>query len=179
MLAVLIIVLVIAAFLVLLAFRPNTFRVQRSVVVAAPVDRIYPLIADFHADGWGRWSPWEGIDPNLKRTYSGAENGLGAVYAWDGDNKVGSGRMEITGAEPRRIAIKLDFYKPMKNSTTAEFTIEPVVQETGGDAQRVTWAMFGPVPYFARAFHMVFNMDKLVGGQFDQGLQKLKAQAEA
>jgi hypothetical protein len=174
MLAVLIVALIIAAFLVLLAFRPNTFRVQRSVVVAAPADRIYPLIADFHADGWGRWSPWEGIDPNLKRTYSGAESGLGAVYAWDGDNKVGSGRMEITRAEPRGIAIKLDFYKPMKNSTTAEFTIEPA-----GEAQRVTWAMFGPVPYFARAFHMVFNMDKLVGGQFDQGLQKLKAQAEA
>ena len=174
MLVLAIIVVVVAAFLVLLAFRPNTFRIQRSVTIAAPAEKIYSLIADFHADGWGRWSPWEGIDPNLKRSFSGAESGLGAIYAWDGDNKVGSGRMEITRAEPRHLDIKLDFYKPMKNSTTAEFTIEPA-----GDGQRVTWAMFGPVPYFARAFHLVFSMDKLVGGQFDQGLQKLKAQAEA
>jgi hypothetical protein len=169
-----VVVLIVAAFLVLLAFRPNTFRVQRTVVIAAPADRIYPYIADFHADGWGQWSPWEGIDPNLKRTFSGAESGLGAVYNWDGDNKVGSGRMEIVRAEPSRIDIKLDFYKPMKNSTTAQFTIDP-----DGAAQRVTWAMSGPVPYMARAFHLIFNMDKMIGGQFDQGLQKLKARAEA
>ena len=174
MLVVGIIVLVVAAFLVLLAVRPNTFSVQRSVVIAAPADKIYPLIADFHADGWGRWSPWEGIDPNLKRSFSGAESGLGAIYAWEGDNKVGSGRMEIVRAHPRRLDIQLDFYKPMKNSTLAEFTIDQA-----GAEERVTWTMSGPVPYFARAFHMVFNMDKLVGGQFDQGLRKLKAQAEA
>ena len=169
-----IVVLVVAAFLVLLAFRPATFRVQRSVVIAAPAEKIYPYIADFHPNGWGRWSPWEGIDPNLKRTYSGAESGLGAIYNWEGDNKVGSGRMEITrAAAPSRIDIQLDFYKPMKNSTVTEFTIDPA-----GEAQRVTWAMSGPVPYLARAFHLVFNMDKMIGGQFGQGLQTLKAQVE-
>ena len=175
MLAVLIILLVVAAFLVLLAFRPGTFRVRRSIVIAAPAEAIYPYIADFHAQGWGRWSPWENIDPNLKRDYAGAERGLGAIYTWAGDNKVGSGRMEIVrAAEPSRIDIKLDFYTPMKNSTLAEFTIEPA---EGG--QRVTWSMAGPVPYLARAFHLVFNMDKMIGGQFDQGLKSLKSQAEA
>lgn len=174
MLVVAIILAVVAAFLLVLAFRPNRFRVQRSVTVAAPAETIYPLIADFHADGWGRWSPWEGIDPDLKRSYSGADAGLGAVYAWEGDNKVGSGRMEIVRAHPRRLDIQLDFYKPMKNSSLAEFTID----QAGAD-QIVTWTMSGPVPYFARAFHLLFNMDKMIGGQFDQGLQKLKAQAEA
>ncbi len=176
MLAVLmIVVLVVAAFLVLLAFRPGTFRVQRSVVIAAPAEKIYPFIADFHADGWGRWSPWEGIDPALKRSFSGAERGQGAIYNWEGNNNVGSGRMEVTqAAEPRRVDIQLDFYKPMKNSTRAEFSIDPA-----GSDQRVTWTMSGPVPYFARALHLVFSMDKMIGGQFDKGLSTLKAQVEA
>ena len=173
--AIVIVLVVIAGLLILLAVRPNRFTVQRSIVIAAPAERIYALIADFHAQGWGSWSPWEGIDPNLQRHYTGAESGLGAVYNWEGDNKVGSGRMEIVRAvSPQRIDIKLDFYKPMKNSTLTEFTIDP-----DGAGQRVTWRMSGPVPYFARALHLLFNMDKMIGGQFDQGLQTLKTQVEA
>lgn len=175
LIALTIVVVLIAALSILLAVRPNRFTVQRSIVISAPADHIYPFIADFHAKGWGSWSPWERIDPNLQRHYSGAESGLGAVYNWDGDNKVGSGRMEIVRAvSPHRIDIKLDFYKPMKNSTLAEFAIDP-----DGSGQRVTWRMSGPVPYFARLFHLLFNMDKMIGGQFDQGLSTLKTQAEA
>jgi hypothetical protein len=91
---------------------------------------------------WRSWSPWERMDPALKRTYGGAPSGQGAVYEWEGNNKVGKGRMEIVEASaPSRIAIRLDFFKPFKASNRVEFTLEP-----DGDATRVTWAMHGPVP---------------------------------
>ena len=167
-----VLVVVVAALLVYAATRPDSFRIERSAVIKAPPEKIFALINDLHQ--WTAWSPWEGIDPALKRSYSGAPSGKGAAYAWEGNNKVGSGRMEILESVPdSRIAIKLDFLKPFEAHNMAEFTLAPA-----GGGTTVTWAMSGPSPYVSKVMGLVFNMDKMVGGQFEQGLANLKAKTE-
>jgi hypothetical protein len=162
----------LAAVLILAATRPDTFRLQRSTRISAAPGAIFPLIADFHA--WVAWSPWEDLDPALKRTYGGAASGTGAVYEWEGNRQVGKGRMEITGASsPSRITIKLDFIAPFEAHNTAEFTLGPE-----GDATSVTWAMYGPSPYMMKVMGLFMSMDSMVGKDFEKGLAKLKAAAE-
>ena len=166
-----IIAMVIAAVLVIAATRPDTFRLQRSVNIKAPQEKIFPRIDDFH--NWGAWSPWEKMDPDQKRTFTGPGNGKGAKYAWEGNSKVGSGSMEILESAPGKIVIKLDFIKPFEGHNTAEFTLVPSAGST-----EVTWAMHGPVPYIGKIMQMFFSMEKMVGGQFETGLANLKAGAE-
>lgn len=168
----LIVALALVAVLITAAFRPDTFRVERAIQINAPADRIYPLIDDFHR--WTAWSPWEKRDPALKRDYSGAASGKGAVYAWEGNKDVGQGRMEILEAvPPSRIVIKLDFLKPFEAHNTAEFSLQPVA---GGTELR--WAMQGPQPYLFKLMNLLFNMDKMVGKDFEAGLASIKAIAE-
>lgn len=166
------VVVLVAAVLLFAATRPDSFRVQRSTSIKAPAEKIFPLIADFHA--WGAWSPWEKLDPTMKRTHSGAPSGKGAVYAWDGNNEVGAGRMEIAEVSaPSRLSIKLDFSRPMEGHNTAEFTLVPK-----GDGSEVTWAMFGPNPYLSKLIGLFLDMDKMIGKDFETGLANLKALAE-
>ena len=172
MLYILIPLAAIAALLLYAATRPDSFRLERSAQIQAPPEKVFALIDNFH--DWTKWSPWENIDPALKRSYSGPEAGRGTIYAWEGNNKAGSGRMEIIESMPAsKIAIKLDFLKPFEAHNTAEFTLTP---KDGGTA--VNWAMYGPNPYMAKLMQMFFSMDKMVGGQFEQGLTNLKAAAE-
>ena len=167
-----IVVVLIAALLIFAATKPDTFRIQRSAIIKAPPEKIFALINDLHI--WGSWSPWENMDPAMKRTHSGAANGKGAVYEWEGNNKVGKGRMEITETSPpSRVTIKLDFIKPFEAHNIAEFTLDA----TGGSTN-VTWAMHGPSPYMAKVMHVFFNMDSMVGKNFETGLTNLKTIAE-
>jgi uncharacterized protein YndB with AHSA1/START domain len=167
-----IIVLAIVIILVLAMRKPDTFRLERSTTIKAPPEKIFPLVNDFHH--WMKWSPWERLDPELKRTYGGAESGKGATYGWQG-KKAGTGRMDIIEAKPSsKILIKLDFMKPFEAHNTAEFTFTPQ-----GDGTRVDWAMFGPNIFMAKLMSTVINTDKLVGKDFDKGLAALKAAAEA
>jgi uncharacterized protein YndB with AHSA1/START domain len=153
------------------ATRPDNFHVERQISIKAPPATIYPLIADFHR--WTGWSPYEKLDPAMARTYGGPESGVGAVYGWDG-KKVGSGRMEIVDVvQPSKVVIKLDFTKPMTAHNTAAFTLVP-----SGDLTTVTWNMDGPSPYVSKLMGLVFNMDQLVGKDFETGLANLKAAAE-
>jgi uncharacterized protein YndB with AHSA1/START domain len=146
----------------------TTYSVTRSRSIAAPADRVYPLIADFHQ--WTRWSPWEDADPELHRAYSGNGEGAGAVYAWAGNRKAGSGRMEILATEPNTsVEIALEFQKPFKSSNRITFTLTP----QGEGATEVTWRMEGPRPLPMRLFGFLFNMEKLVGGDFEKGLNRL------
>lgn len=161
----------IGGLLAFAATRPNHFRLERSTVIAAPPETIRPLIADFRA--WRDWSPWEGKDPAMKRTLSGAEAGGGAVYGWEGNGQVGTGRMEIVDDAPRRVAIKLDFLKPFEAHNLAEFTLAPEAAGT-----RVTWAMSGPQPFVAKLMSLVFSMERMVGPDFEAGLANLKRRAE-
>src|SRR5256885_4292434 len=151
----------IAVVLILAATKPSTLRVQRSTSIKAPPERIFPLISDFHQ--WVTWSPYEQKDPAMKRTYSGAERGKGAVYAWDGDKNVGSGRMEILDASvPSKIVIRLDFFTPFEAHNTAEFTMLPQ-----GDATNVTWLMLGPAPFMSKMMQVFINMDNMIGKDFE------------
>lgn len=163
----------LALLLIYAATKPANFRVERSTTIKAPPEKIFPLISDFHQ--WPGWSPWENIDPNLKRSYSGSENGLGAVYGWEGNKRVGQGRMEITeSAEPRKIVIKLDFLKPFEAHNTAEFSLTPQ-----GESTSVVWAMHGRQPYMLKVMTtLFFNMDSMVGKDFEKGLASMKAIAE-
>lgn len=167
-----IIAVLIVAILLYAATRPATFRIERATTVIAPADRIFPLIDDFRQ--WAAWSPYETMDPELKRSFSGAESGKGAVYAWEG-RKAGAGPMEIVDtAPPSRVVVKLDFLKPFKASNTAEYTLEPV-----GDGTRVTWAMHGPNLFIGKIMGLFMSMDRMIGRDFEAGLAKLKSIAEA
>jgi len=167
-----ILAIAIATVLILAATKPDTLRVRRSIVINAPPERIFPLIADFHQ--WITWSPYEQKDPAMKRTYDGAERGKGAVYAWYGDKNVGSGRMEILEADvPQKIVIKLDFFTPIEGHNTAEFTMLPQ-----GDGTQVTWLMHGPARFVTKLVQVVMNLDNMIGKDFEAGLANLKRIAE-
>jgi len=162
----------IAILLILAATKPNTFTVRRATTVKAAPEAIFPLINDFHQ--WGTWSPYETKDPAMKRTYSGTASGKGAVYAWQGNKNVGSGRMEILDSSaPSKIVIKLDFFAPFEGHNTAEFTMLPQ-----GDVTNVTWLMHGPVPFLAKIMHVLMNIDRMVGKDFEIGLANLKRLTE-
>jgi uncharacterized protein YndB with AHSA1/START domain len=162
----------IAIVLILAAAQPATFSVRRATTVEAPAEKIFPLINDFHQ--WESWSPYENKDPAMKRTYSGAASGRGAVYAWDGNKNVGSGRMEILETSvPSKVVIKLDFITPFEGHNTAEFTMLPQ-----GDATNLTWAMHGPTPFMMKVMHVFINMDRMIGKDFEAGLANLKLLTE-
>lgn len=150
----------------------DTYTVERSATIDAPPARVYAEIADFH--NWTKWSPWEDIDPQLKRTYSGAESGTGAAYAWSGNRKAGQGRMEITDAsEPSRVQIDLAFEKPWKARNDTWFTIEPQ-----GSGSRVTWSMTGKKTLMTKVMGIFKSMESFLGPDFEKGLARLKATAE-
>jgi hypothetical protein len=168
----LVVVGLIVSLLVFAATKPDTFGVQRSASIKAPPEKIFPLINDFHS--WGAWSPYEKLDPAMKRTYSGAASGKGSVYEWEGNGKAGMGRMEIADTSPpSKVMLILDFVKPFEAHNTVDFTLEPT-----GDSTNVTWAMHGRSPYLAKVMHVFFDMDSMVGKDFETGLANLKTIAE-
>ncbi|HEY8975199.1 MAG TPA: SRPBCC family protein [Burkholderiaceae bacterium] len=172
----LVIVVAVVALVAYASTRPDTFRIERSIRIGAPIIQVAELIDDFRA--WSQWSPWEHIDPTMQRRYGGADTGVGAVYEWEGTGKVGAGRMEVTemraGPEGGLISIKLDFLKPFKASNTAQFLLKPT--DSGTD---LTWAMFGPSPFMSKLMGVFMDMDKMVGRDFEAGLESLKKTAEA
>lgn len=168
----LVVVVLVVALLAYAATRPDTLHVERAASIMAPPEKIFPLISDFHS--WASWSPYEKRDPGMKRTYSGAAQGKGAVYEWDGNSEVGQGRMEITDApDPSRVTIKLDFIEPFEGHNVAEFALVPQ-----GGATNVTWSMDGPSPYIGKLMGVFIDMDTMIGNDFEAGLANLKAIAE-
>ncbi len=152
---------------------PDTFVVQRSVIIKSPPAPIFKLIADFH--NWTKWSPFENLDPKLERSYAGKEFGQGAKYSWEGNEKAGAGTMEITEAIPStKVAIKLDFSKPFEGHNIAEFTLVP----HGDDETAVTWSMSGPSPIMMKFAGLFMNMDEMLGKDFVIGLDNLKSEVE-
>ncbi len=162
----------IGTVLVLASFQPDTFRVQRSVVVDAPPEKVFPLVDDFKR--WTRWSPWEKLDPDMKRTFGATTAGKGATYDWDGSGKAGAGRMEIVASHPSSaIDIALHFVRPLENDAKATFRFSPQ-----GDGTLVTWTMESPSPFLAKVMHVFFDAEEMVGDDFARGLAALKALAE-
>ncbi len=162
----------IVAVLIYAATKPDSFHVQRSASIKAPPDKIFPLIDEFK--NWSAWSPYEHKDPAMKRTFGAITHGKGAVYEWDGNGQVGSGRITIVDTtSPSKVDIKLDMMRPITTHNDVAFTLVPE-----GDGTKVTWAMTGGVPYVAKIMHVFFNMDRMVGGDFEAGLANLKRIAE-
>ena len=151
---------------------PDTYTVQRSTSIAAPPQAVFSHVADFHR--WTAWSPWDDIDPQLQRTYSGADSGTGAKYAWSGNRKAGEGTMEIIEAtEGSSVKIALEFLKPFKSSSTTSFELR-----SDGDSTSVTWTMSGPKTLMTRLMGIFKSMDKMIGPDFEKGLAQLKAAVE-
>ena len=164
---------VVAVLIVIVTLQPSDFRVSRSAIVSAPAPAVYAQVNDFHK--WEAWNPWGKIDPAMKQTYEGAAAGVGAIYTWTGNNEVGEGRMTITDSRPSDLVrIKLEFFKPLAATNTAEFTFKPEGNQTA-----VTWSMTGAKNFMAKAIHLFMNMDKMIGGQFEKGLASMKSIVEA
>ena len=159
----------IIAVFVVVALQPSQFRIARTATISAPATAVFAAVNNFH--NWTAWSPWERIDPSLKRTFQGAPAGTGASYSWIGNKQVGEGRMTITECRPSElIRIKLEFFKPFAATNVAEFTFKPEGNQTA-----VTWSMSGTRPFMHKAICLVMNMDKMVGGQFEEGLANMKS----
>lgn len=162
----------IAIFLVIVAMQPSDFRVVRSTTIAAPPEAVFPHVNELKK--WDAWSPWAKLDPNAKSTFEGPEAGTGAVMTWAGNNDVGEGRMTITEIRPNELVqFKLEFYKPMAGTCTAEFAFKPE-----GNQTTVTWSMSGQNNFMAKAVGLFMDCDAMVGGQFEQGLANLKSATE-
>jgi uncharacterized protein YndB with AHSA1/START domain len=164
---------VVFAFLGIVATRPSEYRVARTTTISAPAPAVFAQVNDFHR--WAAWSPWEKIDPAMKRTYEGPPAGVGASYTWAGNGEVGEGRMTIVESRPSDlIRVKLEFVKPFAGTSVAEFSFKPE-----GDRTQVTWSMTGDKNFIAKAIHLVMSMDRMIGDQFDKGLAAMKTVAEA
>jgi hypothetical protein len=167
----LVLAVAVAGVLALAATKPDSFSVQRAAAIKAPPERISAVLSDFRA--WEAWSPWEKLDPKMKRTYSGEPKGKGARYAWSGNSEVGEGSMTITEAQASRVALDLDFVRPFEGHNKVVFTLAPK-----GEATEVTWNMSGPSPYITKVIQVFCDMDGMIGKQFEAGLASLKAVTE-
>lgn len=169
----LVIVVLVAVFLIVAALQPNTYRVERSISIAASASAVFAKVNDLHE--WEAWSPWEKLDPNMKSSFSGPASGVGAAHRWSGDDKVGEGTMTIVESRPNELVrLRLDFEKPFKDSATGELTFR-----TEGGQTKVTWAMYGKKKFIFKAVCLFMSMDKMIGGDFERGLAQLKAVSEA
>jgi len=168
----LIVVVVVAAILIFAATKPSIIRIERSIVIQAPAEKIFPLIDDFH--NWSQWAPQDKEDPTTKRTYSGTASGAGAVAEWTSTDQAGRGRMSITeSVAPERVVIEVHFVKPFAVHNVNQFRLEPE-----GGSTRVIWTMQGPNLYVMKVMSVFVNMDRMMGRHFESGLRNLKAAAE-
>jgi Polyketide cyclase / dehydrase and lipid transport len=170
---ILVVVLILAIVaVVVVQIQPNQFRIERSTTIRASAADVFAQVNDLHK--WEAWSPWAKRDPAMKQTYEGPESGVGAISSWSGNKEVGEGRMTITQSQPSELVrIKLEFLKPYKATNVSEFKIQPQ-----GDQSMVTWSMSGENDFMMKAVHLVMNMDKMVGADFEKGLANLKSLAE-
>jgi hypothetical protein len=147
-----------------------SFSLARSIRIEAAPGRVHPLLDDFRE--WQKWSPWEGLDPDMSREYTGPDHGVGSTYRWSGNKKAGEGEMQIKESTPASVAVDLEFLKPFKATNLTTFTLTPV-----GDATEVTWTMTGRRGAIMSAMGKLF-FDKAIAGDFDRGLAALKREAE-
>src|SRR5437773_7798323 len=163
---------IIVVFIIIVAIQPSSYRVMRSLAIAAPPDALFPHMNDLKK--WEAWNPWGKADPNMKLIYGGPASGIGANYAWAGNNEVGEGRATITESRPNEsVKYKMEFFKPMSASSEMEFTFKPQ-----GNQTEVTVTVTGEKNFMAKTFCLFMSMDKMIGGKFERALADLKAIAE-
>jgi hypothetical protein len=167
-----IIFLVLSGLCFMISKQPAEFRISRSEVMSVPAAKIFPYVNDLHK--WQEWSPWAKMDPNAKEIFEGPASGSGASFSWDGNNKVGQGRMTIIDSRADELVrFRLEFMRPFKATNIAEFTFTFEDNKT-----RLTWTMSGTNNFVGKAMSLIMNCDKMVGGQFGQGLSTLKSIVE-
>lgn len=167
------ILIVLGLFLLFVATRPAAFRIERSRQIQAPSPVVYSIINDLHQ--WGRWSPYEKLDPNMQRTFSGTEKGPGSSYAWNGNNRAGEGRLTIVESNPdEAVKLDLEFTRPFRCQNKVTFALKPQSNQT-----TVSWIMEGSNNFVGKIFHMVMDMDKMCGKDFEAGLANLDTIAQA
>jgi uncharacterized protein YndB with AHSA1/START domain len=165
--------LIIAILAVVIALQPSEYQITRSITIKAPPETVFPLVNDFQQ--WAKWSPWDKKDAAMKRTFEGSPTGAGSIYRWNGNDDVGTGSMTITESKPAElVSIKLEFKKPMESEAMSAFTFQPQDQTT-----LVTWKMSGTNNFVGKAFSLMMNMDKMIGGDFEKGLTSMKELAES
>jgi uncharacterized protein YndB with AHSA1/START domain len=165
-------VLLVAAFAVVVWFQPDDYRLTRTTVIAAPAAAVFTQVNDLQK--WENWSPWAKLDPNAKVTFSGPQSGEGASFKWDGNDRVGAGTMTITASKPNtRIATRTDFAKPFAGSSNSDF----VFSENGGQTN-VIWTMTGRHDFIGKAMCLVMSMEQMLGPDFERGLAQLKQVSE-
>jgi hypothetical protein len=157
----------IAILLIVVALRPSEFRVERSATLSASPAALFEQVNDHHK--FTLWNPFMKVDPNVKTTYSGPGAGIGAVCSWDGNNKIGAGSATIVESKPDElIRQRMDWKRPMKGTSTVEFTFKPA-----GENTVVTWAMYGKNGFMGKIVSLFLDCEKMVGPQFEQGLANL------
>lgn len=168
-----VLLIVVAGIIGMAAAQPNEFRIVRTATIGAPPAEVFQQVSDFH--NWEHWSPWAKLDPNAKNTFEGPASGEGAIFSWDGNDKVGAGRMTVLESRPNELLkIKLEFTRPMEDTSTTIFDFKPE-----GDKTVVTWSMEGRHQnLIGKTICMLMNMDKVVGGQFETGLANLRTIVE-
>ena len=170
LIALAVIVVVLAA---VVAMQPSEFRVARTATVSAPPAAVFAQVNDLHK--WEAWSPWAKLDPAAKNTFEGPSAGPGAVFKWSGNDEVGEGMMTLIDSRPSElITIKLHFVRPFEDTQTSEFTFVPDAKQT-----IVTWSIYGEKNFISKAVCLFMNMDKMLGGEFEKGLAKLKELVES
>jgi uncharacterized protein YndB with AHSA1/START domain len=164
---------VVFAFVVFVATRPATYHIERSATIAAPPSMVYAHVENVRM--WEAWSPWEELDPEMEKTYEGPESGVGAGYAWAGNDQVGVGRAIIIEAEPNeKVVSDLEFIKPWESKSVTTYALAPAESGT-----RITWSMDGSNDFMGKAMSIFMNMDQMIGADFEKGLASLKKIAEA
>ncbi|HEY1266672.1 MAG TPA: SRPBCC family protein [Candidatus Binatia bacterium] len=165
--------IIVAALAVIVGLQPAEYQVVRSTVIAAPPALVFEQVNDFH--NWQAWSPWARRDPAMKQTYEGLPAGTGAVYIWDGNKDVGAGRMTVIESRPNEfVKIKLEFFRPFAGTAASTFALKPESDRTA-----VTWSIAGEKNFIGKAIHLFISMDKMIGGDFEQGLAQMKSVAES
>jgi polyketide cyclase/dehydrase/lipid transport protein len=168
-----VVALLIVGFILVVTMQPSDFRISRSAKMSAPTAAVFTQVNDYH--NWDAWSPWAKLDPNAKVAFEGPTSGEGATFSWSGNDEVGAGRQTIVESRPDElIRIKLEFEKPFKATSTAEFTFKPE-----GDQTLVTWSMFGKNGFMGKAVSLFMDCDKMVGSEFEKGLASMKTIVEA
>ncbi len=163
----------ISVFFIIASFQSEEFKISRSITISTTPDKVFAQVNNLHL--MQNWNPWNKLDPNLKLTYEGPDSGVGAACSWVGNSKAGAGKMTIVKSQSSEVLeMQLDFLKPMKATNAANYTFK-----VEGQGTAVTWSMSGKKNLMMKAFHMVVNMEKMLGPDFEKGLAQLKANTES
>lgn len=168
-----VIVVAIAAVVIVVQMQPDDFHYSRSITINAPAATVFLQVNNLHK--WQDWSPWVELDPNVKITYDGPEEGVGASYAWAGNRNMGKGRMTVVESKPAElVGFRLEFLEPFAATNSAEFSFKPA-----GNQTVVTWTMAGKCNFLNKAMGLVLDCEKMIGNEFDKGLAKMKKVVES